>query len=191
MIQTLVISFFAYVFSDHMMMFFFPPPAKARARDCGICRHRINPFVSSGLLNTLCLLLFPNRKEGLGHLCLGWLCLNQHSLSRCRMDVHVSLPLSLPPPEENMASSPLSSGTASEHRTFHVWMWVHDGCHSSAVLQSCQHEMMFTRMLLSLRVAVIDINTKYVLAVCSETSGIFRTSLKMKCFLCALVGIMS
>lgn len=78
-----------------------PRPAKARARDCGICRHRINPFVSSGLLNTLCLLLFPNRKEGLGHLCLGWLCLNQHSLSRCRMDVHVSPSLSLSPWEKH------------------------------------------------------------------------------------------
>lgn len=59
-------------FFDHkiyflfLILFFFFFPAKARARDCGICCHRINPFVSSGLLNTLCLLLFPTGRKDWG-----------------------------------------------------------------------------------------------------------------------------
>lgn len=52
-----------YIFFFGFCFFF---PAKARARDCGICCHRINPFVSSGLLNTLCLLLFPTGRKDWG-----------------------------------------------------------------------------------------------------------------------------
>lgn len=56
-------------------------------------------------------------------------------------------------------------GTAAEHKPFHVWMQVHDGCHSSPVLQSCQFETMFTRMQLSVRAAFIDIHAKYFCAL--------------------------
>lgn len=40
--------------------------ATTYARDCDICCRRINPFVSSGLLNTLCLLLLPTGRKDWG-----------------------------------------------------------------------------------------------------------------------------
>lgn len=54
----------------------------------------------------------------------------------------------------------LLSLSALGRRPFHVWTWAHDGCHSSPVLQSCQLEMVFTKMLLSVRVARSHVNTK-------------------------------